>query len=331
MVDMAEWPDLLTRTYDVVRAPVALLEEPLLDRPTPCTEWAIRDLLAHTLGTMEGFASAIGAPPGVAPDVARPVERFDAAAARSVAAWRSVTDPAATVTLPFATLPAGIVAGMNQLDVLVHGWDLAAALGIGFAMPEDLAAVAMATAEVRCRQEPRSPVWGPEVPARGDSSQERLLAITGRDTAPWPGAIWVAGSLVTVKPTSGDGGTASGVEIWEREGSGPPRHVHADHDELWYVLEGRFTFSLGDREFEAGAGQVVVGPRGVPHAFRAETPQSRLLDVHMPGGFERFFVQAGRPATDLVPPPREEADGAPELRAMIESFGAAVVGPPLGH
>jgi uncharacterized protein (TIGR03086 family) len=329
VVEMTAWPDLLARTYDVVGGPVEQPGEPLLDRATPCSEWAVRDLFQHVLGTMEGFASAIGAPPVGAGADAPPAERFAAAAARSVAAWRSVTDPTAMVTLPFATLPAGLVAAMNQLDVLVHGWDFAAALGIGFTMPDELAEVALATAEVRCRQVPRSPVWGPEVPARGDSTQERLLAITGRDTAERPGAIWVAGSLVTVKPTSGDGGTASGVEIWEREGSGPPRHVHTDHDELWYVLEGRFTFSLGDREFEAGAGEVVVGPHGVPHAFRAETARSRLLDVHMPGGFERFFVQAGRPATALVPPPREETAGAPELQGTIESFGAAVVGPPL--
>jgi uncharacterized protein (TIGR03086 family) len=213
---MTAWPDLLARTYDVVRAPVELLGEPLLDRATPCSEWAVRDLFRHTLGTMEGFASAIGAPPvGTGVD-APPVERFDAAAARSVAAWRSVTDPTAVVTLPFATLPASTVAAMNQLDVLVHGWDLAAALGMGLAMPEELAEVALATAEMRCRQVPRSPVWGPEVPPRGGSTQERLLAITGRDIADWPGAIWGAGSLVTVKSSSGEGGSASVVEIWAR-------------------------------------------------------------------------------------------------------------------
>jgi len=107
MRDMAEWPDLLGRTYDVVRAPIELLGEPLLDRATPCSEWAVRDLFRHVLGTVEGFASAIGAPPVGADAGATPVERFDAAAARSVAAWRSVTDASATVSLPFATLRPG--------------------------------------------------------------------------------------------------------------------------------------------------------------------------------------------------------------------------------
>lgn len=335
MVEMAAWPDVLARTYDVVRVPVALLDDALLDRPTPCSDWTVREVFEHVVGTLDRFASAVGTAEGEVSESKRSedaaVERFDAAVGRNLAAWRSVPDPEAAVALPFGSFPARLAVAMNQLDSLVHGWDLAASLGVPLPLPEDLAATALRTAEVRCRREPRGPAWGPEVPARGESTQERLLALTGRDTAVWPGAIWVAGSLVTVKPTMGAPGTASGVEIWEREGSGPPRHVHVDQDELWYVLEGRFTFSLGDREFAVGAGEIVVGPRGVPHTFRAETERSRLLDVHLPGGFERFFVRAGRPATALVPPLTPEPGNAPELRAAIESFGAAVVGPPLGQ
>jgi uncharacterized protein (TIGR03086 family) len=330
MVEMTQWPRLLARTYEVVRGPVTLLDEPLLGRPTPCSEWTVGDLFAHVVGTLDRFASGAGAAEQGAA-AGTPVERFDAAVRRNLAAWRTVSDPEATVALPFGAFPAHLAAAMNQLDALVHGWDLAAALGVPLELPDEVAEVALRTAEIRCRQEPRSPAWGPELPARDESARERLLALTGRDTAAWPGAIWVAGSLVTVRPTRGDATAASGVEIWEREGSGPPRHVHADHDELWYVLEGRFTFALGDREFEAGEGEVVVGPRGVPHGFRAETSRSRLLDVHLPGGFERFFVQAGRPAADLVPPPPADPAAVPALRATIEEFGAAVVGPPLGH
>lgn len=330
MTEMSAWPDLLARTYDVVRVPVAHLEETLLDRATPCGEWTVGDLFEHVVGTLHMFAGAAGAPAPDSPAAGTPLERFDAAVQRNLLAWREVRDASATVTLPFGAFPAELAVRMNQLDSLVHGWDLAASLGLALEFPDDLAEPALATAEVRCRREPRAPAWGPEVPARGNSTQEKLLALTGRDTSAWPGAIWVAGSLVTVKPSAPEG-PASAVEIWEREGSGPPRHVHAEHDEMWYVLEGRFTFALGDREFQAGPGDVVVGPHGVPHTFRAETPNSRVLDIHMPGGFERFFVQAGTPATQLVPPAPAAAGGGPGVRAMIESFGATVVGPPLGH
>ena len=144
-----------------------------------------------------------------------------------------------------------------------------------------------------------------------------------------PARSGVAGSLVTVKPTAGDGSVASAVEIWEREGSGPPKHVHAEHDELWYVLAGRFRFAVGDCEFAAGRGDFVVGPRAVPHTFRAESPDARLLDIHSPGGFESFFVHAGTPAAALVPPQPERSTTTEQLRVNIEQFGARVIGPPL--
>ena len=53
-----------------------------------------------------------------------------------------------------------------------------------------------------------------------------------------------------------------------------------------------------------------------------------MLDIHSPGGFERFFVQAGTPAAALAPPRPTQVAGPGQLRAAIEDFGAQVVGPP---
>ncbi|MGH3626620.1 MAG: TIGR03086 family metal-binding protein, partial [Sciscionella sp.] len=233
---MTDWPDLLARTYDVVRVPVVHLDDRLLDRPTPCAQWTVRELAEHTIGAIDMFATAAGVAPPV-PGVGGAVQgalvdRFDAAVARNLAAWQSLPDPAATLTLPFGELPAALVAGMNQLDSLVHSWDIGAALGLAVAWPEELCDAAMRTAQVRCPAG-RGRVFGAEVSTPSTSSAERLLAFTGRDPAAWPGAIWVAGSLVTIKPSGPGSAPASAVEIWERQGSGPPRHIHAEHDELW--------------------------------------------------------------------------------------------------
>jgi uncharacterized protein (TIGR03086 family) len=325
---MSDWPDLLARTYDVVRTPVALLDERLLDRPTPCSDWNVGELFEHLVGAIAMFATAAGAPP-VQPDItATAVERFDAAVQRNLAAWSAFTDHGSTLALPFGEFPADLVVAMNQFDSLVHGWDLSAALGLPTELPAGLVDRAMQTAELRVPAS-RGYAFGPEVTTDDASATAQLVAFTGRDPGPWTGAIWIAGSLVTVKPTVGDGAVASAVEIWEREGSGPPKHVHREHDEIWYVLQGAFRFALGDREFDVHAGELVVGPRGVPHTFSAITPDARMLDIHSPGGFERFFVHGGRPAGALVPPPPLDAASAPQLRATIEEFGAHVVGPPL--
>jgi len=326
---MTDWPDLLARTYDTVRVPVALLDERVLDRPTPCAQWSVGEVFDHLVGAIHMFATAAGAD-AIEPASGTPLERFDAAVGRNLAVWSAFTDHGATLELPFGSFPSELVVGMNQLDSLVHGWDLAAALGLPTSISADLAERAMQTATMSVPPS-RGHAFGPEIDVDSDDVGTRLIGFTGRDPSAWPGAIWVAGSLVTVKPTIGDDSAASAVEIWEREGSGPPKHVHAEHDEIWYVLSGRFRFAIGSREVVASAGDVVVGPRGVPHTFRAESADARVLDIHSPGGFEHFFVQAGRPASALVPPEPQQVEGPQQLRVRIEEFGAQVVGPPLGR
>ena len=65
-------------------------------------------------------------------------------------------------------------------------------------------------------------------------------------------------------------------------------HVHHTREEAFYVLEGRITFLAGEETVDGTAGSFVLVPRGTMHGFRSEG-HSRLLIVHSPGGFERFF------------------------------------------
>ena len=69
-----------------------------------------------------------------------------------------------------------------------------------------------------------------------------------------------------------------------------PLHVHANEDELFYVLEGEHVFRIGEQEFPAGPGAVVFAPRRVPHAHRRLVPRvGRFLTMVSPAGFEAFF------------------------------------------
>ena len=71
---------------------------------------------------------------------------------------------------------------------------------------------------------------------------------------------------------------------------GPPAHLHEHTWDAYYVLEGRLGLRLGDERFELGPGDVAVAAPGTVHGFSnpLETP-TRFLDVHAPGGFERYF------------------------------------------
>ncbi|HZS07441.1 MAG TPA: cupin domain-containing protein [Blastocatellia bacterium] len=52
-------------------------------------------------------------------------------------------------------------------------------------------------------------------------------------------------------------------------------HAHVGADKIYYVLEGRGTFLVGDEESELGDRQIVLAPSGEPHGVR-NTGDGRL-------------------------------------------------------
>ena len=65
-----------------------------------------------------------------------------------------------------------------------------------------------------------------------------------------------------------------------------PLHVHANEDELFYILEGEHVVQCGEDEFRLGPGGTAFLPRGVPHSQRrVETGVGRLLALTYPAGF----------------------------------------------
>jgi mannose-6-phosphate isomerase-like protein (cupin superfamily) len=64
-------------------------------------------------------------------------------------------------------------------------------------------------------------------------------------------------------------------------GQGPSLHRHA-YAELFLILEGRATFTDGERERIVSAGETVVVPADEPHAFvNSGTGTLRQIDVHL--------------------------------------------------
>jgi len=91
-------------------------------------------------------------------------------------------------------------------------------------------------------------------------------------------------------PATATGGALSLFEDHNKPGSGPPLHVHQDADEIFAIVSGAYKFICGEIVIEAGAGDVVLVPRGAPHTFLNSGPGPGHLMVTMrPGGFEGFF------------------------------------------
>jgi mannose-6-phosphate isomerase-like protein (cupin superfamily) len=89
-----------------------------------------------------------------------------------------------------------------------------------------------------------------------------------------------------------------------------PMHVHEREDEYSFVLAGRMGAQIGDEVVEAGPGDFVLKPRGIPHTFwNAGNEEVRLLEIISPAGFEQYFA-------DLAP--ELARGGEPDLQALAE-------------
>ncbi len=87
--------------------------------------------------------------------------------------------------------------------------------------------------------------------------------------------------------------TGGSFEIIEYHGPAiPPPHVHREHDEIFYILQGSFSFLIGHATQEAGTGSLVWVPRGTRHGFQIQ-PGSKALLVTIPAGLEGFFEELG--------------------------------------
>jgi quercetin dioxygenase-like cupin family protein len=63
-----------------------------------------------------------------------------------------------------------------------------------------------------------------------------------------------------------------------------PPHVHDDHTDCFYVLDGEVEFTIGDETVRGGPGTFFAAPPGVRHGFAIPGPgRARFLNIHAPG------------------------------------------------
>lgn len=120
------------------------------------------------------------------------------------------------------------------------------------------------------------------------------------------------------------------VETINSRGTGPPLHVHERFDRGLYVVEGEYTIVVGDKSIRARAGTWIFVPRSVPHTWRCDSAEGRILVLLVPGGSDGFFREVGEPITDRSQlPPRREPD-VERLSNVAAQYGMRFVRPPLG-
>jgi len=62
-------------------------------------------------------------------------------------------------------------------------------------------------------------------------------------------------------------------------GKGPKLHKHP-YEEIFVILEGHATFTVGDQTVEVDGGNIVIGPANVPHKFvNSGEGALRMVDI----------------------------------------------------
>jgi uncharacterized protein (TIGR03086 family) len=168
-----------------------------LGRPTPCEGWDLRALLEHMTGQDHGFAAAVraahdGGEVDVSEFAPRPLgPSLTAGLDEVVAAFAAGADGPVLLPEFDRRLPVSIVVQMHLVDTLVHGWDVAAALGAQDYYVTRLDPEVVAAALAMCEQIPddesrEAPgaAFGHALPAPvGADSWTRVLTLLGRDPA----------------------------------------------------------------------------------------------------------------------------------------------------
>ena len=154
--------------------------------PTPCADWNLGQLLAHMEDSLAalGEAAAVGRVRVVdhpaEQDPGRTIDRIVQRACSTRAAWlhRLTSAP---IRVGDLALGRDTLAMVGALEIAVHGWDVAQAVGSGLQLPEDLAARLYDVAQLVVTPDERGTRFAPPVQVPPDAPMStRLLAHLGR-------------------------------------------------------------------------------------------------------------------------------------------------------
>ncbi|MEO6670368.1 MAG: cupin domain-containing protein [Ferruginibacter sp.] len=103
----------------------------------------------------------------------------------------------------------------------------------------------------------------------------------------------VNSNVLDVKISGSD--TDGDLAIFEQTslspGKGTPLHLHHFQDEIFYVIEGKYKFQVGDDKYDLTTGDSIFLPRKVAHAWTQVSERGKMLVTMQPAGkLENFFV-----------------------------------------
>ncbi|WP_329125324.1 TIGR03086 family metal-binding protein [Streptomyces sp. NBC_01465] len=192
---MSDLIALHRRVLETTTGIVAAVHPGQLPLPTPCGEWNLSQLLAHMTGQNHGFAAvARGERSDASVFADRPVDDdpaagFAASAADVLSAFAEPGVLERDFWLPEVrngiTLPGRIAVGFHFIDYVVHGWDVAAAIGVPITFDAEVLAAGVPIAEAvpdDASRKETGAAFAPGLDSTPDTDTfDRILRALGRD------------------------------------------------------------------------------------------------------------------------------------------------------
>lgn len=197
MIDLTP-PIDLTTACTTTAAILGRVDDRQLDGPTPCTNLNLRELIAHTGQLGVAFAAAArkdlgeltDTPPGSGGYVLDDDWRSSyprnlaglAEAFQASSAWEGMT------RVGGIDLPGDVAGSVALTEVVIHGWDIAAATGQDYVVDDDVAEAVRAHIASFAADGPVEGLFDAAVPVPDDAPVlHRALGLSGRDPS-WAGS-----------------------------------------------------------------------------------------------------------------------------------------------
>lgn len=182
----------LDASHDALRTVTGTLADGDLNRPTPCSQWSVAQVLRHAAGDQLAYAAFLDGGSGPeenpfepsATPPRDPKAHVEQAVGRAAAAWATVAPDAEEVPVPVPPnkLSAQVGAGACALDAAVHAWDIAMAVGQPSPLTPELSAELLVVARQIVEPLRQYGAFAPELAGQeGDDAEAELLRYLGRD------------------------------------------------------------------------------------------------------------------------------------------------------
>jgi quercetin dioxygenase-like cupin family protein len=130
-----------------------------------------------------------------------------------------------------------------------------------------------------------------------------LLSGQAHTVFPGEGEVGDLGIAQVRVLAAGESTTNRSFSLLEFSGAQGPwtvPHIHQGMEESFYVVEGEFTFAVGDEKIPTEPGAYILIPRGTPHMLAAGQGGGRLLCFMVPGGLEEMFFELAQLPPDSI-------------------------------